>query len=235
MRLKFAAFFFVAFALAACIETPRDRLVGTIQLAPGARAGLRNIEVVVMQVQAPVTEPARDGVNLPLMQRIAAGYDATGRWQDRVPIINKALSTFDYPDEVLKATHQAFGRFDKAGFRVWSKAARSREGIQAAYQASPADAVLVFSISYALTASTPIRFDGRLALLPKSQALQKFRPRPNDSSPVDPGNTILRKSTEVDRSISTVATPEEVKAAFVSAARELASWAATEAGALRSP
>jgi hypothetical protein len=235
MRLRFVALFCAALALAACIETPRSRLVGSIQLAPDARAALGSIEVVVSQVPVPVTEPARDGVKLPAIQRALAGYDVTGTQQARVPVINKALQTFDYPDDVLKAMQQAFGRLERSGFRVAPTVARSREDIRAADAASTADAVLFFGVSYALTASTPIPFYGSLALRPKSQVLQKFRPRPNDSDPLDPGNPIFRKSFEVERSISTVATPEQVKAAFVSAAHELAIWAATEASALKSP
>jgi hypothetical protein len=237
MRLRFVALVCAALALAACIETPRSRLVGTIQLAPDARPALGSIEVVVSQVVVPVTEPARDGVNLPPIQRALAGYDVTGTRQARVPIINNALPTFDYPDDVLKATQQSFARLERAGFRVLPTVARSRsqEDIRAAEAASTADAVLFFNVSYALTASTPIRFYGSLALRPKSQALQKFRPRPNDSDPLDPGNPIFRKSFEVERSISSAATPEQVKAAFVSAAHELAIWAATEASALKSP
>lgn len=228
MYLKSIAPILVAFLLAACQEPSLP--MSKIPLPSDARANLGSIEVVVSQFRTPIYASSMPARGTDLASGITSGLK-TGLLAERVELVNKALSTFDYADDALKITQQAFARLDNARLRVSPTVARSPQESQTMFDASSADAVLNFYVHYSLGGEhRALQFVGTLALIPKSAALRQLRPNP--TAKTDKSHVIYSNQKGITRYFMGADVPERVRSEFDIATRELAAWAASEASAL---
>lgn len=226
MYLKTIAIVLAALFLSGCEEPPYG--VTKMPLAPDARGKLGSIEVVVAQYQLPIYASSGPAPGTSLASGIASGLSA-GLLKERVELVNKALATFNYGDDMLKATQQAFASVDSTRIRVAPTVVRSSQEWDAAFSASTADAVLFFNIHYSIGGEQrPLQFVGALNLRPKSEAL--LRARPQAKSPDD--QVIFRSHKGLTRYFMGADVPARVQSEFDQAARELAAWAASETSAL---
>lgn len=226
--IKLVAAVLVAFSLAGCQEPTLP--ISQISLPPDARRNLGSIEVVVSQFRTPIYASSMPARGTDLASGVASGLK-TGLLAERVELVNKALSTFDYADDALKITQQAFARLDNARLRVSPTVARSPQESQALFDASSADAVMNFYVHYSLGGEhRALRLIATLALIPKSEALRRFQPNP--TAKTDKGHVIYRNQKGVTRYFMGAEVPERVRSEFDIATRELAAWAASEANAL---
>jgi|GEM_PF-5159946 len=227
MYLRMIATVLTVLSLSGC-QQPSTGL-SNIRLPPDARASLGSIEVIVSQFQLPIFASSMPTQGTNLASGIASGLN-TNLLKERVELVNKALATFDYADDSLKATQQAFARVDTARLRVSPTVLRSQQPMFEILKASSADAVLIFNVHYSLSSDRALQFVGILALVPKSEALRKFRPDP--TARIDGDYVIFRTQKGLTLYFSGADEPKRVRSEFDKAAGELAAWAATEANAL---
>jgi hypothetical protein len=201
------------------------------ELAADARPALGRMDVIVNESQTQIYPERMPSPGLTFSSAVAAGFNSA--WlKGRSDRVNAALPTFDYPADVLQATKTAFTRIDRLDIALPADVVRDgRAGTLAAYEASKADAVLFFGITYLLEEQGWIRFDGWVWLLPKSAALKRFRPQPNDANPLDPGNAIYRKVFRFWKNPGS--TPAEIHGVFVQGANTVAAKAAAELNTLK--
>lgn len=226
MYFRIIAIVVAALSLSGCEEPPFPYT--KIPLAPDARGKVGSIEVVVAQFQSPIYASAMPAPGTNLATGISSGL-GKGLLMERVDLVNKALATFNYGNDTLQATQQAFAGIDSARIRVSPKVARSSEEWDAAFNASTADAVLFFYIHYSIGGEQrPLQFVGALNLRPKSQALLQARAQSKSPDEL----VIYRSHKTLTRYFMGADSPTRVRSEFDVAARELAAWAATEASAL---
>ena len=228
MYFRIIAFLLATISLGAC-EGPQSGLL-TMPLAQDARGKLGSIEVVVAQYQSPIDASSAPTPGMGLIGGFASGLSGALQ-RERIELVNKALATFNYGDDTLQATQQAFAGIVGPRIRVSPTVARSPEEWRAAYKASTADAVLFFYIHYSIAGDQrPLQFNGMLMLLSRSAALRKSEPDPQADS--KDSDVIFRSNKGVTRYFMGADSPTRVRSEYHAAARELAAWAATEAAAL---
>jgi hypothetical protein len=232
MRIVIVALVVGLLAVAGCQPTPVHPLLATVELPAEARGSLGRIEVVVAQPQSQITISSLPNPGLTFASGVTAGLN-TGWLKERAELINKALPTFDFADELLRAAQQSIAGLSKPNLQVRPVVARSVADSLAAFNASTADAVMFLSVTYILTEQGALRFDSWLRLIPRTEALRRFRPRPDEASPLDVGNAIFRKHVDKERLFLGADVPEKVKQLFLAGGRDGAAWAAAGLNTLK--
>lgn len=215
--------------LAACsVDGPP---VPKTELAPDARPALGRIEVIVNESQTQIRPESMPSAGLTFASAVAAGFNSA--WlKGRADRINAALPTFDYPADALQATRTAFARVDRLDLTISPDVIRNgTAGALPAYEASTASAVLFFVYGFVLEEQGAIRFEGWAWLMPKSPALKRFRPQPDDANPLAFGNAIYRKTFRFWK--NPPSTPSEIHAVFVEGANAVAAKAAADLNTLK--
>lgn len=201
-----------------------------LPLAQDARGKLGSIEVIVAQYQSPIDASSAPTPGAGLVGGFVSGLSGALQ-RERIELVNKALTTFNYGDDTLQATQQAFAGIVGPRIRVSPTVVRSPEEWRAAFKASTADAVLFFYIHYSIAGDQrPLQFIGTLILRPRSAALRKSEFDPETDS--KDSDVIFRSHKGLTRYFMGADSPTRVRSEFDGAARDLAAWAATEASAL---
>lgn len=238
MKPMFAIVVGLALSLAGCLTAGKDGLtkqelasIGTVDLV----LHVPQSDLYVSRPSEPKPDSSRQrSSNLPIeaslavgvLDAVAAGLQAD-RFEKQARSITDALGGFDFRSEMLKATKEKLERVDKFQVKVRPDVVTETyvSGIsRVPFDQSTADALLYIGVSYVLS-SSGLTFHSSAMLFPKTDALKRFRPKPNDANPVDRGNAIYSKRFKVQVPSSAIG---NVRATFIEAANSLAAQMAAD-------
>jgi hypothetical protein len=141
------------------------------------------------------------------------------RAETEVAPLLAALQNFDYRTEFLTAATSKLSTLPdlRIVIRPMVNVVAGSETSRKLYEQSPDPSVLFIGSGYSFSSGTLV-VSVTAAIFPKSPELKKFRPRPNDSNPVDPGNAIYFNRLHALRHSPT---PSDVRANLTDAINEV--------------
>ena len=236
--LRLAALLAIVGALTGCVST------GTVTVAPfnsltsEELAGIQRVDSVVWMTQNAVqpAEPARPVSTQGSPPSAASimndtlnefAYTFNSLWlKDRAAAVDAALQTFDFGSELLTIAKARLETVNKFPLTVRPVVVRNRAAGLAQLDGSTASAVLNVAVIYKLGERGDLRFTAWASMIPKTEALKKFRPKPNDANPVSFYNAIYLR--EFTFNTPSAANAADVRARFIEAANNLVSQVATD-------
>lgn len=223
MYLRLLSILGIVVALGAC-GTPPKYLTKPEQAALGTVDGI----AAVPQATPFVTiTPSGSGGGLAgaLIFGIADGIRMANVKKEAVPII-EALQGYDFRAEMLAATKAKVEALSniKVVVRPTVDTVGTASSMRSAYDGSDANSVLVFVVGYGLI-SGDLVVEASARIYPKSEDLNKLRPKPNDKDPLDIGNALYSNNMRIVRPSIT---PANVQANLTEAANQIASQLAAD-------
>lgn len=197
MRFWVRAPLIVILLVGACqTETPNTNANAARLLSTPERAALGTVDGIV---SIPQTKPELVVVSSGSGAGGAAGALVYGaidgaskaRAESRAAPLLAALQNFDYRAEFLAAATSKLGALPdvRIVIRPTVNVVAGSETSRKLYEQSADPSVLFIGSQYSFSSGSLV-VSVTAAIFPKSPELKRFRPRPNDSNPVDPGNAI---------------------------------------------